>query len=125
MRFKIDWASLTVGSKFTGFGLFYFVLEGRFNGRVFGVTGLGGSYLEGFIHGGANFPNFTVFSLNVCKAALQAASAYKRREFWRKTHTPLRLLIGRIIFLTREKTSFAILIGRIIFFTCENHCSLL
>ena len=44
-----------------------------------------------------------------------AASCNKRREFWRETHTPLWLLIGRIIFLTREKTSFAILIGRIIF----------
>ena len=32
-------------------------------------------------------------------------------EFWRKTHTPLWLLIGRIIFLTLEKTSFAIVIG--------------
>ena len=54
-----------------------------------------------------------------------AASCNKRREFWRETHTPLWLLIGRIIFLTREKTSFTILIGRIIFFTCENHRSLL
>ena len=54
-----------------------------------------------------------------------AASCIKRREFWRETHTPLWLLIGRIIFLTREKTSFAILIGLIIFFTCENHRSLL
>ena len=54
-----------------------------------------------------------------------AASCNKRREFWRETHAPLWLLIGRIIFLTREKTSFAILIGRIIFFTCENHRSLL
>ena len=54
-----------------------------------------------------------------------APSCNKRREFWRETHTPLWLLIGRIIFLTREKTSFAILIGRIIFFTCENHRSLL
>ena len=53
------------------------------------------------------------------------ASCNKRREFWHETHTPLWLLIGRIIFLTREKTSFAILIGRIIFFTCENHRSLL
>ena len=42
-----------------------------------------------------------------------AASCNKRQQFWRETHTPL---IGRIIFLTREKTSFAILIGRIIFF---------
>ena len=54
-----------------------------------------------------------------------AANCNKRREFWRETHTPLWPLIGRIIFLTREKTSFAILIGRIIFFTCENHSSLL
>ena len=28
--FKIDWASLIVGSKFTVFALFYFVLEGNF-----------------------------------------------------------------------------------------------
>ena len=28
--FKIDWASLTVGSKFTIFALFYFVSEGNF-----------------------------------------------------------------------------------------------
>ena len=54
-----------------------------------------------------------------------AASCNKRREFWRETHTPLWLLIGRVFFLTREKTSFAILIGRIIFFTCENHRLLL
>ena len=27
---KIDWASLIVGSKFTDFALFYFVLEGNF-----------------------------------------------------------------------------------------------
>ena len=44
-----------------------------------------------------------------------AASCNKRPEFWRETYTPLWLLIGRIIFLTREKTSFAILIGLIIF----------
>ena len=30
MRFEIDWASLTVGSKFTVFALFYFVFEGNF-----------------------------------------------------------------------------------------------
>ena len=64
------------------------------------------------------------FSPRMC-AKRRSASCKKRREFWRETHTPLWLLIGRIIFLTREKTSFAILIGRIIFFTCENHSSLL
>ena len=55
-----------------------------------------------------------LFSLNVCEAALQ--TAIKGGEFWRETHTPLWLLIGRITFLTWEKTSFAILIKRIIFF---------
>ena len=30
MRFKIDGASLIVGSKFTIFALFYFVFEGKF-----------------------------------------------------------------------------------------------
>ena len=30
LRFKIDWASLTVGSKFTVFALFYFVFEDNF-----------------------------------------------------------------------------------------------
>ena len=30
MRFKIDWASHIVGSKFTVFALFYFVCEGNF-----------------------------------------------------------------------------------------------
>ena len=30
MRFKIDWASLIVGSKFTVSALFYFVFEGNF-----------------------------------------------------------------------------------------------
>ena len=30
MRFKVDRASLIVGSKFTSFSLFYFVFEGNF-----------------------------------------------------------------------------------------------
>ena len=61
--FKIDWASLIVGSKFTIFALFYFVFEGNFqvqapgdlifggaiSRRVFCVTSLGGLYLEGLI----------------------------------------------------------------------------
>ena len=64
------------------------------------------------------------FSPRMC-AKRSSASCEKRPEFWRETHTSLWLLIGRIIFLTCEKTSLAILIGRIIFFTCENHSSLL
>ena len=77
LRFKIDWASLIVGSKFTVFALFYFVFEGNFQvqapgglifggaiqWRVFCVTSLGGLYLEGLMHGGAYFRNFSVFHL--------------------------------------------------------------
>ena len=74
MRFKIDRASLIVGSKFTVFALFYFVFGRNFPStrprgayiwrgdltEGFCVTGLGGLYLEGLIHGGAYFRNFTV-----------------------------------------------------------------
>ena len=50
MRFKIDWASLIVGRKFTVFALFYFVFEGNFQ-----VQAPGGAYIwrgdltEGFL----------------------------------------------------------------------------
>ena len=74
LRFKIDWASLIVGSKFTVFASFYFVFEGNFPSKSpwgayiwrgdlmdgFCVIGLGGLFLEGLIHGGACFRNFTV-----------------------------------------------------------------
>ena len=50
LRFKIDWASLIVGSKLTAFTLFYFVFEGNFPSKSPG----------GLIHGGAYFRNFTV-----------------------------------------------------------------
>ena len=41
LHFKIDWASLIVGSKFTVFALFYFAFEGNFpstssRGSIFG-----------------------------------------------------------------------------------------
>ena len=75
MRFKIDWASLIVGSKFTVFALFYFVFEGNFPSASprgayiwrgdltegFLCDPFGGLIfnLEGLIHGGAYFRNFT------------------------------------------------------------------
>lgn len=59
------------------------------------------------------------FLLNVCE---QVAKQGRRRQQapiksgnLGATHTPLWILIGRIIFHTREKTSFAILIASIIF----------
>ena len=72
MCFKIDWASVIVGSKFTVFALFYFVLEGNFPS-----TSLQGAYIwrsdlttgilryriGGLIHGGVYFRNFTVQGL--------------------------------------------------------------
>ena len=79
LRFKIDWASLIVGNKFTVFALFYFVFYGNFQVQAprgaytwrgdltegFCITSLGGLYLEGLIHGGAYFRNFTVITVFV------------------------------------------------------------
>ena len=48
MLFKINWASLIVGSKFTVFALFYFVFEGNFPS----TSPRGGLYLEGRFNGG-------------------------------------------------------------------------
>ena len=43
LSFKIDWASLIVGRKFTVFALFYFAFEGNFQvqapgGLIFGAA---------------------------------------------------------------------------------------
>ena len=78
MGFKINWASLIVGGKFTFCALSYFVFKRNFpstspQGAYIWRGGLrefffflhyqlGGAYitLEGLIHGGAYFRNFTV-----------------------------------------------------------------
>ena len=72
MCFKIDRASLIVGSKFTVFALFYFVFEGNFPSTssrgaytwrgdltegFFALPVWGGIYLEGLIQRGAYFRN--------------------------------------------------------------------
>ena len=74
-HFKIDWANLIVGRKFTVFALFYVVFEGNFQVQAPGgayiwrgdltegflVPSLGGLNIkEGLTHGGAYFQNFTV-----------------------------------------------------------------
>ena len=68
---------LIVGRKFSVFSLFYLVFEGTvfkykplgglpvysegpFNERFFALAGLRGLHLEGFIHEGTYFRNFTV-----------------------------------------------------------------
>ena len=72
MRFKIDWASLMVESKFIVFALFYFVhvFEGNFPStsprRAYIWRGdLTEGFLRyrfgGLIFGGAYFRNFTVY----------------------------------------------------------------
>ena len=48
--FKIDWASLIVGSKFTVFALFYFVFEGNFQVQApWGAYIWRGDLTEGFL----------------------------------------------------------------------------
>ena len=51
LRFKIDWASLVAGWKFTVFALFYFVFEGNFQVQASGgfIWGGGGDLTEGFL----------------------------------------------------------------------------
>ena len=63
LRFKIDWASLIVGRKFTVFALFHFVFKGNF--QVQAPRGEGGLYLEGLTQGGAYFRNLTVYQTDV------------------------------------------------------------
>ena len=69
LRFKIAWAGLIVGRKFTVFALFYFFIAGNFQVQApWGVYIWRGNLTEGFlrhefeglIHGGAYFRNFTV-----------------------------------------------------------------
>ena len=52
LRFKIDWTSLIVGSKFTVFALFYFVFESNFpSTSPRGAYIWRGLYMEGLIFG--------------------------------------------------------------------------
>ena len=66
LRFKIDWATLIDGRKFTVFALFCFVFEGNFQ-----VQAPGGLYLEGLFNGG--------FFLRYEFGGLIFAGAYTRR----------------------------------------------
>ena len=70
LRFKIDWASLMVGSKFTVFALLYFVFEGNFPSTTpLGAYIWRGDLTEGFLRyrfggpivRGSYFRNFTVY----------------------------------------------------------------
>ena len=89
LRFKIDRASLIVGSKCTVFALFYFVFEGNFpSTRPRGAYIWRGDLTEGFlcyqfrglIFGGAYFRNFTVsqyfLSLDMLKFECMIRNVY-------------------------------------------------
>ena len=80
LHFQIDWASLIVGSNFTVFALFYFVFESNFRVQPTGVAYIWWGaltesflsyrfgrliYLEGLVHGGAFFRNFTVYQYTI------------------------------------------------------------
>ena len=81
LRFKIDWASLVVGSKFTVFALFTLYLrviskydppgtlylEGRYNGGFFPLRVSG----AGLLFGGPYFRNFTVLDSKRRKTELK------------------------------------------------------
>ena len=80
LRFKIDWASLIVGRKFTVFALFYFVFEGNFpSTSPQGAYIRRGDLTEGFlryrfgglIFGGAYFRNFTVY--HFCQVQIEVS----------------------------------------------------
>ena len=82
LRFKIDWASLIVGSKCTVFALFFFVFEGNFpSTSPRGVYIWRGDLTEGFllhrfgglIDGGAYFRNFTVSQFPILVPVLKPA----------------------------------------------------
>ena len=94
LRFKIDWTSLIVWSKFTVFALFYFVfnrrqfskckppgglyLDGRFNGGFFALPVWGVP-----IFGGAYFRNFTVFLTRSVWGAKTSISHQKLIRSWK------------------------------------------
>ena len=97
MRFKIDWASLIAGSKFTVVALFYFVFEGNFPSTSprgayiwrgdltegFLRYEFGGLYLEGLIHGGAYFRNFTVsIPCHSCQYCCPSLFCFKTTDFY-------------------------------------------
>ena len=91
LRFKIDWASLAVGSKFTVFALFYFVFEGNFQLRP-----SGGLYLEGRYNGG-------VFPLRVSGAGLLFGGPYFRNFTVldsKQRKTELKLILSKGILMT-------------------------
>ena len=114
MRFKIDWASLIVGSKFTVFALVYFVFEGNFPS-----TSPPGAYIwkgdltEGFLRyrfGGLIFGGaFTWRGLfSEFYGMLQEIFVTTTLKSWRKYHSvtiqiiPLWLDFSIVLFIVKD-----------------------
>ena len=77
LRFKIDWASLIVGSKFTVFALFYFVFEGNFpSTSPRGAYIWRGLYMEGLIFGILRYFTFKLqlafLKLDNCQSIIES-----------------------------------------------------
>ena len=85
LRFKIDWASLIVKSKFTVFVLFYFAFEGNFPS----TSPPGGLYLEGRFNGG--FFALLVWGPYIWRGLFSEfyAISHKRHRILTKLHTKL------------------------------------
>ena len=87
MRFKTDWASLILGSKFTVFALFYFVFENNFPKTTPPPPG-GGLYLEGRFNGG--------FFLRYRFGGLIFGGAYTWRGLFSEFYGMLKMNTGRV-----------------------------
>ena len=102
MRFKIDWASLIGGRKFTVFALFYFVFEGNFpSTSPRGTYIWRGNLTEGFlryrfgglIFGGAYFRNFTVISIRKQNGSVSKQGQPGRLKFpWLVYYKPTAVI---------------------------------
>ena len=74
MLFKIDWASLIVGSKFTVFALFYFVFEGNFpSTSPRGAYIWRGLYMEGLIFGILRYHDVNLWTKSSSGRATQSS----------------------------------------------------
>ena len=114
MRFKLDWASLVVGSKFTVFTLFYFVFEGNFPSTsprgayiwrgdltegffalpVWGAYIWRGLYMKGLIFG------ILRYALSACACVFVFTESWSRDQVMqRELHAEIACVCSRKIIL--------------------------
>ena len=88
LRFKTDWASLILGSKFNVFALFYFVFASNFSKYKPPPPRGGGLYLEGRFNGG--------FFLRYRFGGLIFGGAYTWRGLFSEFYGMLKINTGRV-----------------------------